>query len=233
MKAKTGLDMCGNEIVNAVIENRTTAPENPKTGQFYYNTTHKYLYIYNGTDWEIFNPTQAFVFQVLTQGVLTIQRLVNPDKAPQVESVQIVDTSKFDSAGAAAQALASSKTYTDNQISKLMGGTPSAALDTLLELAEAIEDNQDLISSLQALVSAGVHKKKVSCPALTPTSGVCTWVCNHGLTMETSDLICKVYTQSGEEVICDVTINSAANVIIKIASDTAIAAGSYYAVFIG
>lgn len=233
MKAKTGLDMCGNEIANAVIENRTAAPENPKTGQFYYNTTHSRLYVYNGTDWEVFNPTQAFAFQVITQGVLTIQRFINPDKSPQVESVQIVDTSKFDSAGSAASAYASARTYVDNQISKLMGGAPSEALDTLFELAAAIEDNQDLIASLRALVSAGVHKKKVSCPALTPTSGVCTWVCNHGLTMETPDLICKVYTQSGEEVICDVTINSAANVIIKIASDTTIAAGSFYAVFIG
>lgn len=233
MKAKTGLDMCGNEILNAVIENRTTAPENPKTGQSYYNSAHKYLYVYNGSEWEIFNPTQAYAFEVITQGVLNILRKTTPNGTPQVESVQIVDTSKFDASGEAAKAYASARTYTDNQISKLMGGAPSEALNTLFELAAAVEENEDLILSLQALVTAGVHKKKVFCPALTPSSGVCTWVCSHGLTMESSDLICKVYTQSGEEVICDVTINSAANVIIKIASDTAIAASSYYAVFIG
>jgi len=225
--------MCGNEIANAVIENGTTFPENPKTGQIFYNSTHKRLNVYNGSEWEVFNPTLAYKFQVITEGILAIQRYIHPDKMPSVESIKIVDTSQFDPIGMAAQAYLDARSYTDSQISKLMGGTPSAALDTLFELAAAIEDNKDLISSLQAIAASGVHKSKVYCPELPPSSGVCTWVCDHGLTMENSDIICKVYTASGEEVVCDVTINSTANVIIRFASDETIPSSSYYAVFMG
>lgn len=232
MRAKTGLDMCGNEIANVVAENLPTTPAAPKEGQFYYSTASKSLKFWNGEKWVTADASQIFTFGKAAEGVLQI--LVSVDGGePTVHNVTIIDTSQFDSAGAAAQALASSKTYTDNQISLLMGGTPSAALDTLFELAAAIEDNKDLISSLQAIAASGVHKSKVYCPELTPSSGVCTWVCDHGLTMENSDIICKVYTASGEEVVCDVTINSTANVIIRFASDEVIPSSSYYAVFMG
>ena len=39
------------ELQNAVIQNLTTAPENAKMGQHYYNTADKTEYIYNGTTW--------------------------------------------------------------------------------------------------------------------------------------------------------------------------------------
>lgn len=98
-----------------------------------------------------------------------------------------------------------------------------------------MEDNKDLIESLQSLVTNGVHKAKILCPALTPAGGVCTWACNHGLSLAGNDtaVLCDVYTSSGEKVMCDITINSRSNVIIKISSDTTITAGSYYAVVVG
>lgn len=232
MKSKTVLDMCGNQFENAVIENRTTASDNPVKGQFYYNTTTNRLFIYNGSEWVNFNPTEAYTFAKAAEGVLQILRKINDSTAPDVENLQLVDTSQFDPAGSAAQALASAKVYADNKISELVSGAPET-LDTLSEVAAALAENEDAINALMAIASAGVHKSKVYCPALTPSSGVCTWVCAHGLTMESSDVICKVYTQSGEEVLCDVTINSVANVIIKIASTETISAGSYYAVFLG
>ena len=239
IKAKSGIDLCNNQLRNAVLENKAvaSAPENPIAGSLYWDTTNNCLKIYNGSAWVNYNPLDAFSFAKAAEGVLQILRYINSSTTPTVENITLVDTSNFDTAGAAAAAEAAAKLYTDNKLSELLGGTPSEALDTIYELAAAIEENQDLISSLQQLVRTGVEKSKVSCPALTPSSGVCTWVCNHGLTLNSwandNTVMCDVYTSAGEKVLCDISINSAANVIIKIASDTTITAGSYYALFVG
>lgn len=45
------IDLNGNEIQNAVDQNLGTAPQNPKEGQFYWNTTSKEDMIFNGTSW--------------------------------------------------------------------------------------------------------------------------------------------------------------------------------------
>lgn len=45
------LDLNGNEIQNAVVQNLATAPSNPKAGQFYFNTTDKTLYVYANGSW--------------------------------------------------------------------------------------------------------------------------------------------------------------------------------------
>lgn len=240
IKAKSGIDLCNNQLLNAVLENKAvaSAPENPVAGSLYWDTTNNCLKIYNGAKWVNYNPLDAFAFAKAAEGVLQILKYTNSSTAPTVENITLVDTSKFDEAGAAAQAYADARSYTNSQINKLLGDAPPEALDTIYELAAAIEENQELISSLQQLASTGVHKSRVSCPALTPESGVCTWVCNHGLTLNSwandNTVICEVYeANTSEKIFCDVKINSTANVIIKIASDTTIASGTYYAVFVG
>lgn len=239
IKAKSGIDLCNNQLINAVLENKpmSSAPENPIAGSLFWDTAHNCLMIYDGAAWINYNPLSAFDFGKAAEGVLQILKYINSRTAPTVQNVELVDTSKFDTAGAAAAAYADARSYTDSQINKLLGDAPPEALDTLKELADAVKKNQDLISSLQQLVRTGVEKSKVSCPALTPSSGVCTWLCNHGLTLNSwandNTVLCDVYTLAGEKVLCDISINSAANVIIKIASDTTITAGSYYALFVG
>lgn len=239
IKAKSGIDLCNNQLINAVLENKpmSSAPENPIAGSLFWDTAHNCLMIYDGAAWINYNPLSAFDFGKAAEGVLQILKYINSRTAPTVQNVELVDTSKFDTAGAAAAAYADARSYTDSQINKLLGDAPPEALDTLKELADAVKKNQDLISSLQQLVRTGVEKSKVSCPALTPSSGVCTWLCDHGLTLNSwkndNTVLCDVYTSAGEKVLCDISINSAANVIIKIASDTTIAAGSYYALFVG
>lgn len=51
MKYLTHIDLCKNELQNAVIQLLATAPATPKTGQIYYNTTDKTTYQYDGTKW--------------------------------------------------------------------------------------------------------------------------------------------------------------------------------------
>ena len=49
--------------------------------------------------------------------------------------------------------LATAKAYTDTVFSTLTGGALPEALDTLLEIAEAVEDNKDLIEAMQSAVT--------------------------------------------------------------------------------
>ena len=60
---KSHLNLGGNEIQNAVFQNLSAAPSNPKEGQFYFNTTDHILYVYNGTAW----------IDALSQGDYTFQ----------------------------------------------------------------------------------------------------------------------------------------------------------------
>lgn len=48
----TYVDLNGNEVRNARVQNLATAPANPVEGQAYWNTADKALMLYNGTDWQ-------------------------------------------------------------------------------------------------------------------------------------------------------------------------------------
>lgn len=45
------LNLQRNELQNAVIQPLAVAPANPKEGQIYYNSTDKFIYRYDGTNW--------------------------------------------------------------------------------------------------------------------------------------------------------------------------------------
>ena len=48
----TNINLNKNELQNAVIQNLSTDPANPKSGLIYFNTTDKVLKQYNGTSWD-------------------------------------------------------------------------------------------------------------------------------------------------------------------------------------
>ena len=58
----------------------------------------------------------------------------------------------YDAAGAAAQALTDANSYTDDEIAALVDSAP-AMLDTLGELATALQENPDIISDLQDIAA--------------------------------------------------------------------------------
>lgn len=51
MKVLTNLDLLKNELQNAVLQPLAIAPSSPKQGQFYYNSSDNFVYIYNGNAW--------------------------------------------------------------------------------------------------------------------------------------------------------------------------------------
>ena len=50
-KILTDINLSQNELLNAVLQNLSAPPQNPKAGQIYYNTTDTIIYKYNGTSW--------------------------------------------------------------------------------------------------------------------------------------------------------------------------------------
>lgn len=232
MKVRSEFDMCGNELKNSVAENRTDAPDS-REGAFYYDKTGKCFKYYNGTGWVSVKPSDMFGFSG-SDGVLTVTAFDDgKSHPPSIRSVKIIDPDDFDPAGEAAKQYGKAIAYAEALFHNLVGNAPEA-LDTIYELAVAVQNNKDLIESVRSLAGT-TRKNKISNPELTPQNGVCTWNCAHllGLKNNDSTLLCDVYESgTNEKVICDTQI-SGNTVIFKIASDVPIAAGKYYAVFIG
>lgn len=89
-KFLTDIDLSQNELLNAVMQNLTTAPQNPKMGQLYYNTSDKIMYQWDGTVWK---P----VGNIYTQGngiVISASNVVSADFATSSQATAGSSTTK-------------------------------------------------------------------------------------------------------------------------------------------
>lgn len=77
-----------------------------------------------------------------------------------------------------------------------------------------------------------VDKESYTNPALTPSSGVCTWTIDH--TLNTRDVTVEIYDASTyKKVIMDVIHTSTSQVTIKFNAGSNVSAGTYKAVLVG
>ena len=77
-----------------------------------------------------------------------------------------------------------------------------------------------------------VDKESYTNPALTPSSGVCTWTIDH--TLDTRGVTVEIYDASTyKKVIMDVIHTSTSQVTIKFNAGSNVSAGTYKAVLVG
>jgi len=123
-KINTDLNLCGNELQEAIIQNLASAPNNPKTGQEYFNTVNHSKYIWNGTAW----VDETNIGEILTF------------TAPLVKNGTIVSANVDTTIGTNSNHLVTSgavKNYIDNNTTSATSSTasgwamPSNVYDTL------------------------------------------------------------------------------------------------------
>lgn len=98
------------------------------------------------------NPVQNKVINTALAGKVPTTRTVNGKTLSANISLSASDVGA-DTEGSADTALAEAKSYTDTKVSALVNGAPET-LDTLSELASAMQDNDDAIAALETIAAS-------------------------------------------------------------------------------
>lgn len=151
-----GIALAANSwIENLHLERLASDPVPASAGRLWFNTTDKVI------KFSTLDAGGAVVVKIISdrasveQAITDIQTALANEvtRATNAENAIASDLAAEISRATAAeaQALVDAKAYTDGQISALVDGAPDL-LNTLNELAAALQDNPDVINSLQTLI---------------------------------------------------------------------------------
>lgn len=86
MKVLNTLDLTKNQIINVVLDKRTSEPTSPVEGQIYYNETLNKVYFYDGTSWiDVHNGVQT-ISNASNGGVIIGGTSANPTISLNVDN---------------------------------------------------------------------------------------------------------------------------------------------------
>ena len=86
MKVLNTLDLTKNQIINVVLDKRTSDPTSPVEGQIYYNETLDKVYFYNGTSWIDANNGVQTISNASNGGVIIGGTSANPTISLNVDN---------------------------------------------------------------------------------------------------------------------------------------------------
>lgn len=142
----TNLNLNKNELQNAVIQNLSVAPSNPKAGQIYYNSTDKLIYQFDGTNWVSFggqidrlsanpaNPKTNQVYYNTTDNVLK----------------QYTGSAWVDIANYSSGTVTSVQVQATSPVQSSVSTAQSSSLSTTISLANAYGDTKNPYGSKTA-----------------------------------------------------------------------------------
>lgn len=156
-KFLTSINLLQNELQNAVFQNLSVAPANPKQGQFYYDTAKKKFGVFEDTAWSYFNNAEEMAAALaLKLDVATYNEYVaaNNERVKAVED----DLAAYKGEVADALALKADKAYTGTIITD---GSATELADAVSEIAGQVNTNTANIATLNggAEVSGSVDNK--------------------------------------------------------------------------
>ncbi len=156
----TDINLNKNELQNARIQNLSTAPSAPVTGQVYYNTTDNILYFWNGTE---FIPTSGSLEVIQDAINSTIVAGVGLDKTyNDGGNTYTLDIDSTVATLTGAQTL-TNKTLT----SPVLGGTTTTASGNLVvkpatNILEVQGDGAAVVGQLQLNCHVNSHGQKIA-----------------------------------------------------------------------
>ena len=176
-KFLTDIDLSQNELLNAVMQNLTTAPATPKVGQLYYNTTDKIMYQWDGSAWRpvgkvytngngLLLSNNAFSADFATSAEATAGSSTTKVMSPALVKavIQTLDVNGF----AEGVISASGDTITIYGLKEVDG---KIATDTSKSLAIKIDSSYPYNASTSPLATKGSVDAAKTASAVTVTTG--------------------------------------------------------------
>jgi hypothetical protein len=175
IKYLVNVDLVRNQLLNARVQNLSSAPATPDEGLIYYDTVAKFLYFYDGTSWVAAAGGSATTLNgqngayylartnhTGTQAASTISDLATVVKAYRLHEFAVPTSSvafnaqKLTGLADPVDAQdAATKAYVLAQVASLVDAAPGV-LDTLNELAAALGDDPNFATT----VATGIANAK-------------------------------------------------------------------------
>lgn len=143
-KFLTSIDLNKNELQNAVLQNLSSNPGTPATGQFYFNSVDGELKFYNGTTWDVVSVGADITAAIDALTTTAIEEGTNLYFTNQ--RALDATASAYDAAGAAATAEINAIAYADT--------VSDAARNAAISYADGLASNYDAAGAASTALSS-------------------------------------------------------------------------------